>query len=162
MHRGVYLLGPVAPPCALEHAAVLAYGDDTYASHQTAVTLRDLPLPARPTSTHVTIVGRSARSRRGVTVHRAGSLEPDEHQILDGIPITTPARTVLDLAPMLDIPDLEHLLAEAQGRNQSTLPQLRTLISRYSRRPGSGRSETSSHPVTPPAPAPPPNATCSP
>jgi very-short-patch-repair endonuclease len=85
------------------------------------------------------VVGRNARSRRGIAVHRVGSLEADERQILDGIPTTTPARTVLDLAAALDRDDLEHLLAEAQGRNRSTLDQLDTLIDRYPRRRGTRR-----------------------
>jgi len=139
IHRGVYLIGPVAAPGAFELAAVLAYGDGTYASHQTAAALRRLPLPAQPASVHVTVVGRNARSRRGVTAHLASSLEADEHQILDGIPITTPARTVLDLAAALDLDDLEHLLAEAQGRNRSTLDQLHALIDRYPSRRGRRR-----------------------
>jgi very-short-patch-repair endonuclease len=139
IHRGVYLLGPVAPPGAVELAAVLAYGGGTYASHHTAAALRRLPLPAQPASVHVTVVGRNARSRRGIAVHRVGSLEADERQILDGIPTTTPARTVLDLAAALDRDDLEHLLAEAQGRNRSTLDQLDTLIDRYPRRRGTRR-----------------------
>ena len=97
LHRGVYLVGAVAPERAFEHAAALACGDCAYASHQTAPTLHRLPLPDRPTAVHVTVLNRDVR-RPGITVHRNATLSREETQLLDGIPTTSPARTIVDLA----------------------------------------------------------------
>jgi very-short-patch-repair endonuclease len=64
------------------------------------------------------------------------SLGRDETWTLDGIPITSPARTILDLAPRLGPDDLERLIAEACTRSRATRAQLDALLARYPRRPG--------------------------
>ena len=54
LHRGVYLVGPVAPPLAHEMAAVLACGKRAYLSHRSSAGLWCLtpycPIPGRPRS----------------------------------------------------------------------------------------------------------------
>ena len=47
-----------------------------------------------------------------------------------GIPVTTPARTLLDLAEVLDTPSLTRAVNEARLRHESTLPELRELLAR--------------------------------
>jgi very-short-patch-repair endonuclease len=75
------------------------------------------------------------RRRPGVTVHRV-KLRTDEVTRHDGIPVTTPARTLLDLAALLD----EHRLARAAERAEAlrlTSPtSLAELTERYPRRKG--------------------------
>ena len=117
LHRGGYLVGAVAPDRALEHAAVLAWGEGAYASHEAAATLYRLPLPDRPTDVHVTVLNRDVR-RAGITVHRTRAVSRQEIRMLDGIPVTSPARTIVDLADGLDPAELEHLLA--QGTTSTT------------------------------------------
>jgi hypothetical protein len=87
-------------------------------------------------------VGLGGRARRpGIRLHRSRSLPPDEVTQLNGLPITTPARTLLDLAAsglrerpleaaldqalqrVLDFADLERLLARYPTRAGSTFPQ---------------------------------------
>lgn len=135
LYRGVYLVGAVAPERAREHAAVLACGRDAHASHQTAATLYHLPLPAPPGSTHVTVVNRDVR-RSGIAVHRTRALSRDERRALDGIPITSPARTIVDLAAELAPADLEHLLAQAYGKNLATRDRVLAVIARRPNRSG--------------------------
>lgn len=127
LHRGVYLVGAVAPERAFEHGAVLACGDCAYASHQTAATLYRLPLPDRPTAVHVTVLNRDVR-RPGITVHRTRALSREETQLLDGIPTTSPARTIVDLAPELEPADLEHLLAQAYAKKRVTRAKLLAVV----------------------------------
>jgi hypothetical protein len=137
IHRGVYLVGPLAAEGAPEMAAVLACGPDAYLSHDSAAQLRKLlPLPDSPGPAHVTVAGRNPRRRRDIHIHRAITLEPDETTVLDGIPITTVARTILDLAATLDNPELEHLVAEAYAANLTSRHQLHSLIARHPNRPG--------------------------
>jgi hypothetical protein len=47
-----------------------------------------------------------------------------------GIPVTTPARTLLDLAEVLDTPSLTRAVNEARLKHRSTLPELRELLVR--------------------------------
>jgi len=130
----VYLVGAVPPERAFEHAAVLACGDRAYASHQTAATLYGLPLPARPTAVHVTVPNRDVR-RSGITVHRTRALSREEAQLFDGIPTTSPARTIVDLARELGPADLEHLLAQAYAKKRVTRAKLLAVVA-LSVRPG--------------------------
>jgi hypothetical protein len=57
----------------------------------------------RGTLVHVTTPARSGRApdRRRVWLHRVGTLANDEVTVHDAIPVTTPARTLLDLASVL-------------------------------------------------------------
>jgi very-short-patch-repair endonuclease len=134
LYRGVYLVG-TAPPGAQELAAVFACSPSAFASHHTGAKLHSLPLPAPPTSVHITVIGRSVK-RPGIIVHRVRALPADETWKLDGIPVTSPARTIVDLAPSLGSEPLEQLIAEACARNADTRSQLETLLRRYPGRPG--------------------------
>jgi len=117
LHRGVYLVGhPVAPDGAAELAAVLACGAGSVVSHYTAARLWRLPAfleCADPI--HVTVPGRDARNRPGIVVHRVRALGPRDVRRVDGIPATSPARTLLDLASLLPLHDLELTLADARA-----------------------------------------------
>ena len=66
---------------------------------------------------HVTTVRRGARSRRGVTVHETRSLDQDEQTIRDGIPCTTVARTLVDVAANGTRPEVARLLEQASRLN---------------------------------------------
>src|SRR3954451_3840461 len=80
-------------------------------------------------------VARRRRPRDGMLLHEL-KLPADETTAHDGIPVTTPARTLLDLAALLD----EHRLARAAERAEAlrlTSPtSLAELVDRYPRRPG--------------------------
>jgi hypothetical protein len=87
---------------------------------------------------HVT-VGLGGRARRpGIRLHRRGALPPDEITRLDGLPITTPARTLLDLAASgLRGRKLEAALDRAELLRLLDFAELRQLLARYPARPGS-------------------------
>src|SRR5207248_9720362 len=103
-HRGVYSLVPqdALPPLAAEQAAVLACGENAYLSHHSAAAVwRVRPTPAGAVA--VTVVARDAgRRRAGIHVHRSRHIDPRDIRIHERIPITAPARTLLDIAPELD------------------------------------------------------------
>jgi hypothetical protein len=64
---------------------------------------------------HVTVPGDPGRKRRaGIRVHRSGTLEPRDTTTQRNIPVTTPIRTVLDVAATLNGRRLEHLLDRAE------------------------------------------------
>ncbi|MGH2925585.1 MAG: DUF559 domain-containing protein [Solirubrobacterales bacterium] len=137
VHRGVYGVGPIAAPGAAEMAAVLACGEEAVLSHRSAAGLWQLLAhPAADRPLEVTVPARHARRRPGVRVHRTRGMSPDEATTLKGIPITTPARTVLDLAANVQLRDLEQALAQVQRRRLASRSRLVVLLARHPRRPG--------------------------
>ncbi len=115
---GVYrstLIAPSLPQQAL--SAVLWAGDGAVASHYTALqfygseVLHGIP--------HVWVdPSRRPRSDR-VVVHR-GVVERNDRRIRDRVPLTSPARTVVDSAGMLDDETLEAVVEDFFHRGVTT------------------------------------------
>ena len=82
----------------------------------------------------ITVPG-NRRGRAGVLVRRA-ALPADERWTHHGIPVTTPARTLLDLAAILKPEELERAINEAEVKRLGSPTSLGALIARYPRRPG--------------------------
>jgi very-short-patch-repair endonuclease len=93
-------------------AAVLACGSDALLSHRSAAALWGISSAASP-RIDVTVAGRSRRGRPGIALHQVRSLTPDERDRRDGIPVTSVARTMLDLAEVLSTHQLERAFEEA-------------------------------------------------
>jgi hypothetical protein len=68
----------------------------------------------------VTVRTSGGRDRPGIRIHRCPSVRPDETTIHDGIPVTTTARTLLDLAATLPRRQLERALDQAEILQPST------------------------------------------
>ncbi|HSH44904.1 MAG TPA: type IV toxin-antitoxin system AbiEi family antitoxin domain-containing protein [Longimicrobiales bacterium] len=136
LHRGVYLVGVVAPPRAREMSAVLACGPGSVVSHGDAAALHGMRKDVPPDrAVHVTVT--AARGRRpGIRAHRVTRLPADEVASVDGIPATTPARTLLDLAGLDSPRALEQAFAEATRLRIGVPEELKQLLDRYPRRPG--------------------------
>jgi very-short-patch-repair endonuclease len=112
LHRGVYAVGHRAlVPLAEEMAAVLACGSGSAVSHRAAAAMQRM-LDRRGPLVDVT-VARSGRRRPGLRVHRSRSLTPGDVVMLHGIPVTTPVRTLLDLAESEPARELERAYDEA-------------------------------------------------
>ncbi len=135
LHRGVYAVGHRA----LKRdgrllAAVLACGPGAALSHRSAGQLWGLlPTSSLP---EVTRPGRHQK-RDGLVIHRS-VLPEDEIVEIDGIPVTSPFRTVFDLAGTL--PTMRHLeraMNEAEVRQLRDRVSLPMLLERYPRRRGS-------------------------
>lgn len=133
VHHGVYAVGhSVLTARGIWMAAVLAGGDYAVLSHYSAASLWLLRRGAGP-RTHIT-VPQKRRSRQTITVH-FGELAPDEITYEDDIPVTTPGRTLIDLAPLLPSPSLARAVEAAEGMRW-TGPSLSELIDRYPGRAG--------------------------
>lgn len=104
IHRGVYALGHARLSNEGRWmAAVLACGPNRCTdrpvalSHRSAAGLWQL-LPASPAAVDVTLGGDGGRNKRaGIRVHRSATLTPQDVTLRQGIPVTTPARTLTDL-----------------------------------------------------------------
>lgn len=152
IHRGVYAVGhPRLTSDGRRLAAVRAYGRDAVASHFTAAALWGL---RRSSRLEVTV--RTARlPRDGITPHETRVLTADDRAVIRAVPTTSLARTLVDLAEVLNPDRLERVLDHAarheafdRGAVVAALdrlpgrrggPQLRALLSEPS--PGPTRSE---------------------
>ena len=76
--------------------ACLWAGEEAVVSHDSALVVYDVG-DAMPAEIHVTTRERFRGRRKGVYVHHA-LLHPDEYTSRDGVPVTTPVRTIADLA----------------------------------------------------------------
>ena len=92
-------------------AAVLAAGPLAVLSHLCAACLWKM-ITWWPTRIEVT-VPHGVRARGEFKVHRTRSLPDEDWVVRDGIPVTTPVRTIIDLCSVLSSNDLE--LAIEQG-----------------------------------------------
>jgi very-short-patch-repair endonuclease len=129
IHRGVHAVGyRKLTPHGHRMAAVLAYGDEAVLSHQTAAAQWGIGRPSA--SFHIT-TPTSKRSRPAIRAH-SGTLHKEDVSVRDGIPVTSVARTILDLASQLNAGRLTRLVEEAD-RNE--LFDLRALDRAISRRP---------------------------
>jgi very-short-patch-repair endonuclease len=113
-------------------AAVLALGPGALLSHRSAAALWGLRQDGWKTD--ITVPAQK-RDRRFVRVHRA-KLHPDEITREDGIPVTTVARTLLDLAPVLDEDQLLKTIEESERRQLFDLRAVEAVLTRAGHRPG--------------------------
>jgi very-short-patch-repair endonuclease len=120
-------------------AAVLACGEGAVLSHQAAGELWGLRRRQRGRPIDVTIPQTSGRGRRNrITIHRAPSLRPEECTLHLRIQITTPARTLLDLATKLPRRQLERAIDEGERLNICTQHDLDEVVSVHFGRAGAG------------------------
>jgi very-short-patch-repair endonuclease len=115
LHRGVYALGHDALKREAHWlAAVLACGPGGVLSHASAAAHWGIRQSAAA-NVDVTVPARSGRTRRkGIRIHRSSRLSNEETTVHEGIPTTTVARTLLDLADALPTQSLERTIAEAE------------------------------------------------
>jgi very-short-patch-repair endonuclease len=139
LHHGVYAVGHTAlGPRGRWTAAVLACGPGAVLSHAAAGALWELRA-SEATIIDVTVPGSGGRRhRQGLRVHRARSLD-GRTTIKDGIPVTTPARTILDLAATLDGRALERLLDQAENARLTDVASLDALARAHTGHKGAAK-----------------------
>jgi very-short-patch-repair endonuclease/predicted transcriptional regulator of viral defense system len=138
LYRGVYAVGHASPP--LEGrliAAVRACGDGALLSHYSAAALWGL-VQWDGRYPEVTLVGSTTRQHRGLRVHRTTSLAAADRSNYRGIPLTAPARTLADLACILDYRLLRRAVRQAQSLRRVSLRDLADVTRRLGRRRGRG------------------------
>jgi predicted transcriptional regulator of viral defense system/very-short-patch-repair endonuclease len=133
LHRGVYAVGHTA--LAWEGyclAAVLAR-PGSVASHKTAAWIWELRR-WRPETIHLTAPTRQ-RLKRDFVVHFA-ELAPEDRAVVEHIPVTSVARTVLDLAPDESTRNLHRMMDRAEERKTFDLRRFDRLLARAGGHPG--------------------------
>jgi len=136
IHRGVYAVGrPDLTPRGHWMAAVLACGEGAVLSHAKAGLLHSVRQSAA-SLVDVTIPRPSPISRRGIRVHRHPELQSVDVTEVDGIPVTTVSRTLLDLATVLREPQLERACDQAAVIRVFDMREMEDLLRRSRGRRG--------------------------
>ena len=134
VYNGVYSEGvPREDPVGRATAAVLACGPDAVLSHGSAASLWGV-LPRWTFPLEVATKGK--RTRPGIPTHRCPSLTPGTSPAEWGIRVTSPARTVLDLAPRLTTRQLTRLVNDALRSRDLRPAALRDVLDRNRYHPG--------------------------
>jgi hypothetical protein len=134
LYRGVYAVGHNRlSQHAQWLAAVLAAGDGAVLSHLAAAV--HWRIWRRAINGIDVLVPGNRRARKGFTVHRVNNLDPRDVTTLQGIPITTPARTLVDLAGTLTAHQLANVIHEAAFRNRFDETRTREAMARAHGKP---------------------------
>lgn len=137
LRRGVYAVGHAGlTDDSLRLAAVLTCGPRALLSHRAAAELWGL-LPSSP-QFEVT-VRRGGREREGIVLHHSRVLGPEDRAVVRAIPVTTVARTLVDLADVLDERRLARVVHEAEVRRVFDLTAIERVLERVPGRAGRHR-----------------------
>jgi very-short-patch-repair endonuclease len=138
--RCVFCVGHEAPTeLSAETDALLSVRDGAALSHWSAAALWGLWTPA-PAKVDVIVASTSrASTSPGVQIHRSRVLESRDVRITHGLPVTSPARTLLDIAPGATDRQLEIAFDRAIVERTVRLSQVRDLLGRAGGHPGRGR-----------------------
>jgi hypothetical protein len=137
VHAGVYAVDyPRREPVARACAAVLACGDGAVLSRSSAASLWGM---SKRWEFPIEVTTRANRLRPGIRIHRSSTLRRQDirHQL--GIRVTSPARTVLEIAPSLSEKLLARAINDARRSGHLHLGQLDELLARLPRHPGARR-----------------------
>jgi very-short-patch-repair endonuclease/predicted transcriptional regulator of viral defense system len=134
--RGVYAVGwPALDRRRRWMAAVLACSEDAGLSHRSAAALLGIgdEMPGR---IDISVPRRCELRRPGLLIRGRPSLPTSDIGFSDGIPVTSPVRTLIDLTTELDIVAVERAVNDADKRNLIDPESLRTALDRYAGEPG--------------------------
>ena len=145
LHRrypGVYAVGyPADLPEARYLAAVKACGPGALLSFRAAGWLWGFLEGGEPRP-EVTVEGKGKRRIPGIVIHRSLPLHPRDRARHRGVPITSAARTIVDLAAILDEPTLRQAVRRAQGLRHVSVPLLLRTLHRLGPRRGTATLRT--------------------
>ena len=140
-HRGVYLVGHDALiPLGPETAALLAVRDGASLSHHSGAVLWGMRRPeAGDGLIHVTVPGSPGGEPEGVLVHRSKLLTTRDLRVRERLPVTSPARALLDLAPSATPREMERMLDQGLVERVLTIRDVTELLRRCGRHRGRAR-----------------------
>ena len=134
MSTGVHVMA-AAPPGSHQRllAATLRAGDGAVASHLAAAWVWGFD-GIVPSSIDLSLPVDRRSWSDDVTIHRVGDLLPVDVTMRGPQPVTTPARTLLDIAGQVSLPQLEEAFDGARRRGQVYLPFLEWRLAELRRR----------------------------
>jgi Transcriptional regulator, AbiEi antitoxin len=130
LYRGVYAVGhtdlSLQGQCL---AAVLAAGSGSVLSHYSAAWVWGLR-SGSPRPFHVTVANSRHRTAAAIRVHRARNLAERDRDLREGIPETSVARVLLDLAPTTRSDRLIRLISRAEELKHFDLGAVEDVLGR--------------------------------
>jgi hypothetical protein len=134
MYRGVYSVGiRTASRKGRYMGAVFVCGRGAFLSHRCAADLWGL----RPNSTRLEVTTLAKRAGPpGVRVYRSRTLTTQDVTIRDGIPVTSVARTLLDLSAVVPAPDLDRAIDRAERLELFDLTAIEDVLGRANGKKG--------------------------
>jgi hypothetical protein len=137
VHRGVYRVGHQAPSVESRYlAAVLACGDGALLSGLAAAHLHGL---VKGTAPPPEVTTRTKREVKGVRTHRSQCLDRTDASRCRGVPITSIARTLVDIAADLDEDELARACHQAGVRYHTTPAAVEAVLARRPNSPGASK-----------------------
>lgn len=134
LHRGVFAVGHRAPTELGDETAALWAVKDAALSHSTAAILWGARVKSDGL-VHVVVLHGGANPR-GVCVHRTRILDRQDVRVRQGLQVTSPARTLLDLAEVLTQRELERAFDELLLQRLVRVWELAELLQRTTGRVG--------------------------
>jgi predicted transcriptional regulator of viral defense system len=140
VHRAVYAVGHfLMTTRGRWMAAALACAPRAWVGHAAAAALWDLRA-SQASTIDVLVLSAAGRARHpGLRIHRVPSLRPGEVTVHEGIPVTTPGRTLLDLAAMRPPRELERALDRAEMLRIVDMRALDAVLRAHPCQPGTAR-----------------------
>lgn len=139
VYRGVYAVGhPLLRREGRWTAAVLASGPGASLSYRSGAANLGLRDDNRSTI-DVTSPNRTGRRIPGITVHSGATLLARDVETVDGIPTTTVARTLLDLAEAISTRQLERAIERAEILRVLDMRAIDDVLSRANGRRGAAK-----------------------
>ena len=134
----MYVLGPILETKGHLMAAVLACGPGAALSHRSAASLHGILDDSR---NHIDVIAPNRRGRapKGISAHRDGTLTLSDRALIDGIPCTSLARTLLDLAATASPDTLRYAVTQAEVEEVFDLAEIVELLKRSKGRRGVAR-----------------------
>jgi very-short-patch-repair endonuclease len=130
IHRSVYAVGrPELTQLGRWMAAVMSCGPNAMLSHGDAGAAWGF-VALSGSVVEISVAGPYERRRPGIRMHRRPGLDPGEVTLHHGIPITSPVRTLLDLATRLGPAALERAVNEADRLDVVDPDSLRAAVER--------------------------------
>jgi hypothetical protein len=126
---------PAVPLYGRFLAATKACGPHAVLSHHSAAALWGL-LTWEERYPEVTVPGTTPRTHKRIRVHRSSTLHRDDVTRRRGISVTTPARTILDLASVLPYKGLRRAARQALSLNLTSVRDLTRARDRMGTRRG--------------------------
>jgi hypothetical protein len=138
VHEGVYrLVGAPSTGRQALLAACLAVGAPSAGSHRSAASVYGVWSIAAD-HVEITVTRDRAPELRGVSVHRIADLSARWITVVDGVPMTTPARTLVDLGAVLPLGSVGRALDRAIGRQLVSLDEVRAALDAVARKGRAG------------------------
>jgi very-short-patch-repair endonuclease len=133
-YRGVYAVGHTALT-EKSHliAAVYACGAEALASHRAAGALWGV---LRSPQRIEVAAPRGCKPKKGFTLHRSRCIHAEDRALIDDIPVTSLARTLVDLADVLPEKQLANAVHEAEVKRLFDLRQVQRVLDRLPGRRG--------------------------